>query len=139
MKKISLLFLMLLMIALTPSVAFAGRYSSLKFTSNSGDTYTVATNNLEILVSGGNLTFSNTDLIIPVSSLVSMEFSDYDDNPAEIDNVTFDRKSAVTVYNLNGTSIGSFDSFSDALSSLNKGLYVIKDLNGNSFKVNVEK
>lgn len=137
MKRI--LFLLLSMMAISSSVAIAGRYCSLKFTSNSGETYTVATNNLEILVNGENLTFSNTDLMIPLTSLVSMEFTDYDDSPAAIETVPFDGKGAVTVYNIDGTVVSSFDSYSEALASLRQGVYVIKDVNGNSLKISVGK
>lgn len=139
MKNFSIKFLLLLILVLTPSLAFAGRYSSLKFTSDSGETYSVTTDNLEILINGENLTFNNTNLTIPLSSLVSMEFTDYDDSPAAIETVTFDGRGAVTVYNINGVSIGSFDSYAEALASLSQGLYVIKDANGNSLKINVEK
>ena len=125
--------------ALTPSLALAGRYTSLKFTSDSGETYTVGTNNLEILVQGESLTFNNTNLMIPLASLVSMEFADYDESPASIDEMVFDPSSNVMVFDLNGTGLGSFGSFSEAFGSLGKGLYVIKDANGNSLKVNVEK
>ena len=139
MKKFSLLFLMVSMMALPSSLAFAGRYNSLKFTYNSGETYTIATDNLEIQVNGENLTFSNTDIMIPLSSLVSMEFMDYDNNPAEINSVSFVDKGAVTVYTVNGISVGSFDSCADALSSLGKGVYVVKDSIGNSLKISVGK
>ena len=139
MKKFALLFLMVSLMALPSSLAMAGRYNSLKFTSNSGEIYTVATNNLEVLINGENITFSNTDLTIPLSSLVSMEFTDYDDSPAAIDTVTFDGNGLVTVYNIDGTSVGSFDSYTDALSSLGKGVYVVKDINGNSLKISVGK
>ena len=139
MKKLLFLFFTMLLAALTPSSAFSGRYNSLKFTSNSGENYTVATNNLEILVNGENLTFSNTDLTIPLSSLISMELTDYDDSPAAIDTVKFDGNGLVTVYNIDGTSVGSFDSYTDALSSLGKGVYVVKDTIGNSLKIRVGK
>ena len=124
---------------LPSSLAMAGRYSSLMFTSNSGEKYTIATNNLEILVNDENLTFSNTDLTIPLSSLISMEFTDYDDSPAAIDTVKLDGDGLVTVYNIDGTSVGSFDSYTDALSSLVKGVYVVKDTIGNSLKISVGK
>ena len=130
---------MLLMTATIPSLAIAGRYNSLKFSSSSGETFTVATNNLEILVNGENLTFNNTNLTIPLSSLISMEFTDYEESPASIDIVKFDGNGFVTVYNIDGTSIGYFDSYTDALSSLGKGVYVVKDKNGNSLKISVEK
>ena len=139
MKKISLQFLMMLMMVLIPSLAFAGRYTTLKFTSDSGEIYNIATNNLEILVNGENLTFNNTDLAIPLSSLVSMEFTDYDESSAAIDAVTFDGNGVVTVYNVNGSSVGSFDSYTEALASLSQGVYVIKDANGNSLKISVGK
>ena len=124
--------------ALSSSLAEAGRYTSLKFTSNSGDVYTVATDNLEILINGENLTFNNTNLIIPLTSLVSMEFSDFG-STAEIDIVTFDGTNVVTVYNINGTIAGSFDSYAVALASLGQGVYVVKDANGNTLKISVEK
>ena len=139
MKKFSLLILLMSMMALPSSLAMAGRYSSLKFTSSTGETYTIATNNLEILVNGENIAFSNTDLTIPVSSLISMEFTDYVDSPAAIDTVNFDGNGLVAVYNIDGTSLGSFDSYTDALATLSQGIYVIKDANGNSLKINVEK
>lgn len=125
--------------ALIPSLASAGRYNSLKFTSNTGETYTISTNNMEILIADRNLTFSNTNIIIPLSSLVSMEFADYEEGASLVEGPVFDRECAVMVYNLNGTTVGYFDSYSEALGSLGKGLYVIKDANGNSLKVNVEK
>lgn len=139
MKKISTFLLILLMAAVFPLLASAGSYRSLKFTSNSGETYIVTTNNLEILVNGENLTFNNTNLTIPLSSLVSMEFTDYDDSPAEIDYVVFEGDGVVTVYDINGTSVGSFDSYTDALASLSQGVYVIKDANNNSLKICVGK
>ena len=139
MKNFSLLFLMVSLMVLPSSLAMAGRYSSLMFTSNTGEKYSVATNNLEILVNGENLTFSNTDLTIPLSSLISMEFTDYDDSEAAIDTVKFDGNGLVTVYNIDGTSVGSFDSYTDALSSLGKGVYVVKDTVGNSLKISVGK
>ena len=127
------------MTALSSSLSFAGRYTTLKFTSDSGETYTVTTNNLEILVNEANLTFSNTDLTIPLASLVSMEFTDYDDSPASVDTFDSNPVGAVTVYNLNGMLIGSFESFSEALGSLGQGVFVITDANGNSLKISVVK
>ena len=139
MRKISYLFFMVLMMALSTSLAMAGRYNSLKFTSNSGETYTVAASNLEILVNSENLTFNNTDLTIPLSSLVSMEFTDDGDNPAEIDTIISGGNEVITVYNISGTLVGSFDSYAEALASLSQGVYVIKDANGNSLKISVGK
>ena len=139
MKKKSLLFSLLLIAALFPSAAFSGRYNSLKFTSVSGETYTLASDNLEIFVEGENLAFNNTELTLPLSSLVSMEFTDTYDSPSAIEDIVFDRDGAVKVYDLGGTPTGSFDSFSEALASLPKGIYVIKDSNGYSLKVTVEK
>ena len=139
MRKISYLFFMVLMMALSTSLAMAGSYNSLKFTSNSGETYTVAASNLEILVDSEKLTFNNTDLTIPLSSLVSMEFTDDGDNPAEIDTIISGGNEVITVYNISGTLVGSFDSYAEALASLSQGVYVIKDANGNSLKISVGK
>lgn len=138
MKKISILFIML-MTAFSSSLVKAGSYKSLKFTSNSGETFTVLTNNLEILVNGENLSFNNTDLTIPLSSLVSMEFTEYDESQAAVDCVVFDSKGIVTVYDIKGSSIGTFDSYTEALALLNQGVYVIIDINGNSLKICVGK
>lgn len=130
---------MLVMVALISTSALAGRYNSLEFTSNTGETYTVATEDLEILVEGDNLSFNNTDLTIPLTSLVSMEFGDFDIDTTEVESISVNQEGAVTVYNLNGTSAGTFNSYTEALAALRPGLYVIKDANGNSLKVNVEK
>ena len=129
---------MMLLTALVPSSAFAGKYNSLKFTSSTDETFIVATDNLEIFVEGETLIFSNTDLTLPLSSLVSMEFTE-DENTSKIEELVFDPNCSVKVYNVNGTPVGSFDSYSEALDSLGKGIYVVKDSNGNSLKVNVEK
>ena len=139
MKKISFLFLMMLLTAISSSVAFAGRYSMLKFSSNGGETYTIATNNLEILINDGNLTFNNTDLTLSLASLVSMEFTDYDDDPSTVNSLSFDHNGIVTVYNVNGILVGSFDSYSEAFNSLGRGVFVFKDTNGNTLKVSVGK
>ena len=129
---------MMLLTALVPSLAFAGKFNSLKFTSSTDETFIVATDNLEIIVEGENLIFSNTDLKLPLSSLVSMEFTE-DENTSKIEELAFDPNYSVMVYKVNGTPVGSFDSYSEALDSLGKGIYVVKDSNGNSLKVNVEK
>ena len=124
---------------MTPSLSFAGRYMSLKFTSVTGDTYTISTNNLAISIHDKNLLFNNTDLIIPFESLSSMEFTDYDNNSTIINTVIQNKESRVEVYKINGTLHGSFGSMSEAWYSLPQGLYVIKDDNGNTFKVNIGK
>ena len=139
MKKLLFLFLLSITTLLSPATGFAGRYKSLKFTSNDGETYTIATNNLEILVSGEAITFSNTNLILPLSSLVSMEFTDYDENPAAVDSIVIEPTGAVMVYDINGLLVGSFDSYQDALESLREGVFVIKDTKGNSLKISVGK
>lgn len=130
---------MLLTLVLVPSTASAGGYNYLKFTSDSGEIYAIAAENLEILIEDGSLTFNNTDLIIPLTSLVSMEFGDIDDDPAAIDSPIMDQMGVVTVFNIEGTRYGSFGSYSEALDSLEPGLYVIKDSNGNSLKIRVGK
>lgn len=130
---------MILMMALSTFVSSAGRYNALKFTSKAGDIYTVVADNLEIQINGNDISFNNTDITIPLNSLVSMEFTDYDDNPAEINSVIPDMEGVVTVYNMNGTMIGSFGSYSEALGSLSHGVFVIKDTNGNSLKVSMIK
>ena len=125
--------------ALSTASATAGRYNTLTFTSNGGETYSVSTNNLEILISGDNLSFNNTDIIIPLSTLMSMEFADYDDSPAGVDSFVTDGSGAVTVFTIDGTVVGAFGSYSVALRSLTRGIYVIKDENGKSIKVKVGK
>lgn len=139
MKKTISRILLISVLTLCTATSFAGRYNSLKFISDRGETYTVTTNNLEIFINGENISFSNTDLILPLSSLVTMEFTDYDDSPAEINAIMFERNGVVMIYNLNGMAIGSFESYSEAFGSLNNGIYVIKDVRGNSLKVKIEK
>lgn len=139
MRKTALLIFMLSMMASATSVALAGGYNSLKFTSDTGEIYTITTDNLEILIEGENLVFNNTDLSLPLATLLSMEFTDYSDETAGTDSMIIEPDAAVTVFDLNGVSIGSFDTYSEAISALCNGVFVIKDANGNSLKISVGK
>lgn len=127
------------LIAFMASMAFAGGYKTLTFTSGQGETYEVVTANLELFVVGDNLTFSNTDLIIPLSSLVSMEFTDYSNEWASIDTMVPGLEGGVAAYSLNGVYLKTFNSLTEALSSLGKGIFVIKDGEGRTLKVNIDR
>ena len=137
-KKIFFSFLML--VSFFTSATFAVGFNTLKFTYDSGKTYSVDTDDLELIIEGENLSFNNTDFTIPLSSLLSMEFIDHYDAPAAVDALSFDcPQGRISVYNLKGTFAGSFDSFSQALNSLGEGVFVIKGSNGETLKVNVGK
>lgn len=138
MKKLIVSGLMAVVSVLT-SVSFAEGYSTLKFTSASGEVFTVETNNLEISVYGENLAFNNTDLLIPLSTLETMEFIDHYDGPAAVETVVASFESTVLVYGIDGKVVASFDSYTEALSSLGKGVYVIKDANGKTLKISIGK
>lgn len=123
----------------TMSAAMAADgYGTLVFTSVSGESYSVATQGLEIYFKDGNLTFNNDERSIPVASLVSMEFVD-DQGNVGVDQIIANSTGAVTVYTLDGVKTGDYASLPDAADSLQPGLYVVCHSNGNTFKIKIGK
>lgn len=123
----------------SPFSGHAEGYNTLKFTSTNGETVSVETGNLEIIIQEDCLTFNNVDLILPLSSLESMEFSDHYDAPASVEGLNAETDGKTYVYDLEGKTVGTFPTVTTALNSLSKGVYVIKTSNGKTLKVSVGK
>lgn len=116
----------------------ADSFGFLKFTTTDGETYGVETENLEITVQGENLTFSNTNLLLPIADLATMEFVEtYESGTTAVELIPEAVEGAVAVYSLDGNALGSFASFSDALKSLGQGVYIVVDSEGNTLKIAV--
>lgn len=121
------------------SVANADGFGTLVFKSANGETYSLEAKDLEIYYKDGNITFNNDKRIIPVSTLVSMEFSD---NPADntaVEKLFTDTTGPVTVYSIDGIKTGKFQSLSEAYQSLKPGLYVVRLSNGETIKIEMKK
>ena len=137
MKK--LLVVVIALICLSSGSAFAEEgFKALKFVSATGESFTVEANDLEIYFLNGNVSFNNTELTIPSSSLISMEFTDEYDEPTGIDKISIE-KDTVEVFRLDGKLAGIFATAAEAVVRLDAGVYIIKDSKGNSIKITVGK
>lgn len=130
-------FAMIAMASVLMSTAFADGYETLVLKSTTGESYSVKTENLEIYFKDGKLTFSNSELNLPVSSLVSMEFADKSGGNSGVEEIAVALEGPVEIYTLDGVKAGEFSSLNDAYGSLQKGVYVVRHPNG-SFKINVQ-
>ena len=121
------------------SVAMGEGFKALQFTKDNGKTYTILPNNLEFCFNEDLITFNNIDLHLPVTSVVSMEFTDNYVDPSGVEQIAVNTSGKIEVFTMEGKAIGGFDSYSDAINSLTNGIYVIKDSKGNSLKIKVGK
>lgn len=133
-----LLFFGMLIVAVTAS---AVEYKSMCFTTSDGNSHFISLEGLEISVDNSNLLAKagEESLTLPVSNLVSMEFSE---TLAAVDAVEANGESSpVIVYGIDGTVKGSYGSALDATESLPAGLYIIKAANtqGSTSKLSVRK
>lgn len=134
--------LALALIAMASSMmttAYADGFGTLVFKFVSGESYSVNTQGLEIYYNDGKLTFNNDESVLPVSSLVSMEFSDNSGSGSGKGEILTDSTDSVTVLSIDGINIGEFPSLADACRNLEQGLYVVCRSNGETFKIKVEQ
>lgn len=135
MKKISLCggALMLSLVASSSVI-----YDKMNFTTTDGTSYEVPAEGLCITVEGENLSIVAKDrtITIPLASLSTMQFVD---NLGFIDSLTSASDDSVTVYGLDGVSVGTYSSAAKAMESLSAGIYLMKDNEGKTFKIKVEK
>ena len=132
MKK--LLLLSLLTIAWM-SVSAVTPYKYLEFKTTENTSLVVEAEGLEIEINDDLLSLSNTSgqkMNIDASTLVSMQFTD---SSAAIDNITFDSDSKVQVYKLDGTVLGTFTNVSNAINTLEPGVYILKSTEGQTVKI----
>lgn len=119
------------------SIGMHAEYNKLVFTTHNGEKLAIGVKGLEISYLDGEMIAiaGNELIIIPLTALESMEFSDSNavDSVASVDN------SEVTAYSVNGISLGTFKSRSDALKGLPAGIYILKSKNGVTSKVSISK
>ena len=109
----------------------AEEYTYLTFQTKDGTQYSLAVSGLTITFADGNMLASD-GTSLPLSSLSKMYFSTTSDiSGLKID----DTKEAVLVFNSSGIQIGAYSTLQEALSSLGKGLYLIKNNKGETNKV----
>lgn len=119
-----MLLIALLAAGLLPTMA--GEYGYLVFTNTIGTTTALTVSNLSATVSGSTLVVTNNDGTVnfTLTELASMQFSVDGETLSTLENV-LDGNQPVTVYSIQGTSLGTFRSMLQAVQQLDKGSYVI--------------
>ncbi len=109
-------------------------YTYLTLQTKDGMTYSLAVSGLSITFSNGYMVASD-GTSLQLSSLSKMYFSTSSDiQQLEMESA----EGNVLVFNASGILIDTFPTLDKALSSLGKGLYVIKKSNGETNKVSVK-
>ena len=126
--------LIILTLCLSAITASAGDYKFLILEGNDGTTYSMNATGLTLTFSDGNLV-SSDGTVIPLNSLVKMYFSEAS-GISTIPSTTNDDH--VTVYSIAGILAGTYNDMTTALSSLTKGLYIIKQKDGSIIKYTVK-
>ena len=137
MKKLLLLFSFLTMAWMSVSAVTPYKYLEFKTTENTS--VVVEAEGLEIEIKDGVLSLSNASgqkMNIDASTLVSMQFTN---SAAVIDNITVDSDSKVQVYKLDGTVVGTFTNVSNAINTLEPGVYILKSTEGQTVKIMIGK
>ncbi len=126
--------LIILTLCLSSITASAGDYKFLILEGNDGTTYSMNATGLTLTFSDGNLV-SSDGTVIPLNSLVKMYFSEAS-GISTIPSTTNDDH--VTVYSIAGILAGTYNDMTTAMSSLTKGLYIIKQKDGSIIKYTVK-
>ncbi len=126
--------LIILTLCLSAITASAGDYKFLILEGNDGTTYSMNATGLTLTFSDGNLV-SSDGTVIPLNSLVKMYFSEAS-GISTIPSTTSDDH--VTVYSIAGILAGTYNDMTTAMSSLTKGLYIIKQKDGSIIKYTVK-
>ena len=126
--------LIILTLCLSAITASAGDYKFLILEGNDGTTYSLNATGLTLTFSDGNLV-SSDGTVIPLNSLVKMYFSEAS-GISTIPSTTNDDH--VTVYSIAGILAGTYNDMTTAMSSLTKGLYIIKQKDGSIIKYTVK-
>lgn len=123
--KVKKIILMVLLVC--AGMAQAGEYAYLVFTNTEGTKTALSVADLTMMVNGAQLDVTNAEGTVhfTLTDLAAMQFSvDGETLPEGIDNV-LNANSQVTVYAINGMSLGSFSSMLQAVQQLGRGTYVI--------------
>lgn len=136
MKKI--LFAALAICAISPDVR-AASYNGMKFISSTGEQLIVAAENLEMKFKEGFVGFNNSDVRLPLNTLVSMEFCNLENDPASVETICAEEKGEVALFAVDGQLVGHYNSLQDAVNGAGDGIYVVKCADGNVLKVRIIK
>ena len=122
MKKIILLVLLV-----CAGIAQAGEYAYLVFTNTEGTKTALSVTDMTLNVNGSQLDVTNVDgsVSFTLTDLAAMQFSVDGENLSEGMENVLNADGSVTVYAINGMSLGSFSSMIQAVQQLDKGIYVI--------------
>ena len=135
MRKIGVVLAVLVCSMLT----HAGDYAYLVFTNTVGSKTALPVANLTMTVNGAQLDVTNAEGTVhfTLTDLAAMQFStDGESLPEGIENV-LNADAPLTVYSVNGMSLGTFNSLVQAVQQLDKGTYVMVQ-NGKSQKMIVK-
>ena len=113
-------------------------FNAMEFRTTDGSTQTIGTAGLVITLDGGNIKVTNSagdELIYDATNLQSMQFT----STSGIEAIDLKNVESVEVYDLGGVRIAEFKSSHEAYSSLDAGIYILKDKSGRTFKVSVKK
>lgn len=129
----------LLLAALFLCGGFASQaaYNSIKFTTNQGVEHFIALPDLEIEFNAEKLIAINSanTLELPLADVKSMEFSDSTNTLLE---ETWNDNESVSVWTLSGTKYCDANSMNEALTKMEKGIYVVKYSDGSTLKVAIK-
>ena len=126
--------------ALLIAVTAVAAYPSMEFVKTDGTSEIIPSKGLTITSDGTNLILTNAYQhyqTIPMADVSYMQFSESD--AASVEEVQAAVQGEVSVYNVSGVHVGNFSSASEAWENLSQGLYLVKDINGNSIKILVTK
>ena len=108
-------------------MAQAGEYAYLVFTNTEGTKTALSVTDLTMTVNGAQLDVTNAEGTVQftLTDLAAMQFSvDGESLPQGVDNVLI-AEAPVTVYAINGMSLGAFSSMLQAVQQVGRGTYVI--------------
>lgn len=129
MKKAILSFLLLYCMTVTQ----AASYKYLVVEKTDGTRHSMEASGLTLMFSEGNLVASD-GTSIALTQLTKMYFSDVD---AIEEILSSTLQGTFTVYTLSGEESGTFDGVNELNTRLPKGIYIIKDQQGNTAKIQI--
>lgn len=124
------------------------------FTLTDGVQKSIPSDNLEIIFVGGNMvaTSGSTVLSLPVTSIATMELTgDYNlNNPGEnegnenpdearIDSIGNTGIGKIDVFSIAGNEYGRYESVTEAMETLQDGIYIFRFSDGSTIKIVVKK
>ena len=127
MKRVFLSFLFTCLLL----SASATDYKFLTFESTDGSKVSLEATGLTLTFSDGNLVASD-GTVLSLSNLAKMYFTE----TSGITNATNSASGVITIYTVSGVLVGTFTE-GQTPSSLSKGIYIIKDHQGNTHKTTI--